>query len=172
MGRYGFYILLALAGFWIILVENITWQSLAVGLLIGAFCTYLADMFLPPLEEAKKIKFSKLIFYPFYIIGQVYIAGFHIIKFVIVGAKFDFVNVKTNLKSETLKVLLMDSITFVPGSISVEMEEDTIMTLCIYDKRLDVNNPKDKKVIDKWIKADLEERLSVAEADDTKKEDV
>lgn len=166
MGKYGFYILLALAGVWLVLVEHITWQSFAVGLFVGAFCTYFADVFLPPISEARTIKVTKLIFYPLYIIGQVYSAGFHMLKFVITGAKFDFVYVNTDLKSEALKVLLMDSITFVPGSISVEIKDNTIMTLCIYDKNLDINDPKDKVAIDKWIKGNLEKKLAKAEIEE------
>ncbi|MCL1993608.1 MAG: Na+/H+ antiporter subunit E [Spirochaetes bacterium] len=166
MGRYGFFVLLALAAVWIILVESLSWQSLAFGLLLGAFCTYFSDMFLPPIEAARTINIKKLFFFPLYVIWQVYSAGFQMLKFVIVGGKFAFINVRTNLKSETLRVLLMDSITFVPGSISVDMHDDTIMTLCMYDKKLDADDPKHRAAFYDWIVSGMEDYLARAEIEE------
>ena len=163
MGKYSFYVVLALALVWIVLTENFQWETLGIGLLVAMFCVYFSDRFLPSAStHAKTVKFSKLIFYPFYLIGQVYLAGISMMRFIITGAKVDFVPVKTTLKAEPLKIILMDSMTFVPGSISMEINDDTIMSLWIYGKNVD----KDKLGYDeigKLLKTGLEKRLLKAE---------
>jgi len=162
MGRYGLFTILSLAAIWIVLVEHFTWASLAVALFMAVFCTYFSDMFLPPAKEAKTVNFKKLIFYPIYILGQVYAAAFVMIKFIIVGANVDMVTVKTSMKSEVLKVLLMDSMTFVPGSISLDLNDDTIKMLWIYDKKIDKDKLGKEKVSD-ILKGGMEKRLARAE---------
>ncbi|MCL2168499.1 MAG: Na+/H+ antiporter subunit E [Defluviitaleaceae bacterium] len=162
MGKHGFFILVALAVIWLILAETVSWMSLAMGLLIAAFVVFFSDKFLPRVTKATTVRFSKLIFYPFYLLGQVYLAGFSMLKFVITGAKVDLVPVKTTLKSEPLKVLLMDSMTFVPGSISLDIEDDTITMLWFYDKKIDKDKLSNDE-IGRLLKTGLEKRLLKAE---------
>jgi len=146
VGKHTFFVVVALSVVWIVLTETFNWQSLAIGLLVGAFCSFFATKFLPPAESANTVKFSKLIFYPFYVLGQVYKAAFSMLKFVFVGANVEFVPVKTTLKSETLRIILMDTMTFIPGSISMEINDDTIMSLWIYDKNLDISTLSQEQI--------------------------
>jgi len=150
---------MALAIMWIVLTETFSWQSLAIGMVIAVFCVYFSDKFLPDAKkEADTIRFSKLIFYPFYLIGQVYLAGFSMLRFIITGANFEFIPVKTTLKSEPLKILLMDSMTFVPGSISMDIKDDTIMSLWIFSKKHNLEELGEEKV-SALAKGGLEKRL-------------
>lgn len=163
MGRYSFFLVIAMAFLWITLTETLDWSSLAIGLLVGAFCIYFSDMFLPKVEGGR-VKFNKLIFYPFYIIGQVYLAGFVMLKFVIKGAEFRLIPVKTKLKAEALRVILLDSISFVPGSISVDLSDDTITSLCIFDKGTDLEKLGQDE-LGQLVRGGLEEQLAKADID-------
>ncbi|MCL2753653.1 MAG: Na+/H+ antiporter subunit E [Defluviitaleaceae bacterium] len=154
---------MALAVIWVVLTETLSWESVAVAMIIAVFAVHFSDKFLPSAnKEAGTVKFSKLIFYPFYLIGQVYLAGFSMLKFVIVGAKFEFVPVKTTLKSEPLKVLLMDSMTLVPGSVSVDIKDDIITSLWIFDKKLNLDQ-MGKEAVSEMAKGNLEKKIKKAE---------
>ena len=138
MGRHTFFAIMALAFAWLLLTETFSWQSLAFGLFMAVFVVNFSDRFLPPVSQARTVKFSKLILYPFYVIGQVYKSGFAMLKLIFVGANVDIVPVKTTLKSEILRTILADTITFIPGSISMELrDEETIMVLWIYEPKTD-----------------------------------
>jgi len=150
---------MALAIIWVVLTETFSWEAIAVGMLVAVFAVFFADKFLPDAKkEADTIRFSKLIFYPFYLIGQVYLAGFSMLRFIITGAQFEFIPVKTTLKSEPLKVALMDSMTFVPGSISMDIKDDTIMSLWIFSKKINLEQLGEEKV-SAIAKGGLEKRL-------------
>ncbi|MCL2235060.1 MAG: Na+/H+ antiporter subunit E [Defluviitaleaceae bacterium] len=163
MGRYSFFLVIAMALVWIILTETLDWSALAIGLLMGAFCLYFSDMFLPKVEGGR-VKMTKLILYPLYIIGQVYLAGFTMLKFIIKGAEWQMVPVKTSLKAEVLRVMLADSMTFVPGSVSVDINDDTITSLWIFDKGTDLNKLGPDK-ISELAKGGLEKQLAKADMD-------
>ena len=138
MGRHTFFAIMALAFVWLLLAETFSWMSLAFGLFMAVFVVNFSDRFLPPVSQAKTVKFSKLIFYPFYVIGQVYKSGFAMLKLIFTGAKVDIVDVRTTLKSEILRTILADTITFIPGSISMELNgEDNIKVLWIYEPSVD-----------------------------------
>lgn len=159
MGKYSFYIIVALVIIWVVLTETFSWEAVAIGMLVVVFSVYFADKFLPSAsKQADTVKFSKLIFYPFYLIGQVYLAGFSMLRFIITGAQFEIIPVKTTLESEPLKIMLMDSMTFVPGSISMDIEDDTIMSLWIFDKKLNLKELGPEKV-SALAKGGLEKRL-------------
>lgn len=163
MGRYSFFLVIAMALVWITLTETLDWSALAIGLLVGAFCIYFSDMFLPKIEGGR-VKFTKLLLYPFYIIGQVYLAGFVMIKYIIKGADYQMVPVKTTLKAEALRVMLMDSMTFVPGSVSVDLNDDIITSLWIFDKGTDLKKLGPEKVSE-LAKGGLEKQLAKADVD-------
>ncbi|MCL2856077.1 MAG: Na+/H+ antiporter subunit E [Defluviitaleaceae bacterium] len=163
MGKYSFVIIIAMALIWIVLTETADWSSLAIGLLVGAFCIFFSDRFLPPVDGGR-VKFSKLIFYPIYIIGQVYLAGLTMIKFIIKGADYQMVPVKTTLKAEALRVMLMDSMTFVPGSVSVDLNDGIITSLWIFDKGTDLEKLGPDKVSE-LAKGGLEKKLARADVE-------
>ena len=159
MGKRTIYILLALAVVWFIFMEEVSWQVLGIGMLIVLLCMHFDRKFLP-YDEIKDVNFFKLATYPFFLIGQVYVAGLIVIKMVFTGCQIDIVNVKTPLKSETLRTILGDSITFIPGSVLLELKEDNLTVLWIIPK----NIPKlTDEETDEMMKGKLERRLGVAE---------
>jgi len=148
----------ALTLVWIILMERFSWVNLAVGAVVSFGCLALFAKFLP-LSQIEHVNFFKLATFPFYLIGQIYLAGFYMIKVILTGATVDIVTVKTKLRNEALRVMLVDSITLTPGSILLELKDELVTLLWIRDK----HTPGDAETADKLLKERLERRLQKAE---------
>jgi len=158
MGKHTFFVLLALTVVWIILMEEISWRAVAMGMLTTIVCLHFASKFLP-YEEIKSVNFFKLTTFPFFLVGQIYSAGFQVIKIILKGFVVDVVTVETKLKSDALRVILADSVTLTPGSILLEIDEDLITLLWLRDK----NTPGDSETAYKTLMGKLERSLIKAE---------
>ena len=161
MGKHTFFVLLALTVVWIILMEEISWRSVAMGMLTTIICLHFASKFLP-YEEIKSVNFFKLTAFPFFLIGQIYLAGFQVIKIILKGFVVDVVTVETKLKSDALRVILADSVTLTPGSILLEIDEECITLLWLRDK----DTPGDSETASKTLMGKLERSLMKAEREE------
>ena len=159
MGKHTFYVILTLAVVWIIMMENISWQTIGTGLLVVIIVMHFERKFLP-YEEIKDVNFFKLATYPFFLIGQIYLSGWEVIKMVITGCRIDVVNVRTPLKSDTLRFILGDSITLIPGSVLLEIEGDKLTVLWIVPTKTPQLN---EEQTEEMMKGKLERRLGSAE---------
>ena len=158
MSKRRIFSILILTLIWVILSENFSPASWISGFLISIVCTILCRKFLP-LSTVKGVKFHKLLFYPIYVITQIYIAGFHAIKLIIFDSKVEIVEIKTALKQDILRVALANSITLTPGTISLRLREDKITVLWLRSKK-----PLGQGVsIDESIKGKMERKLIKAE---------
>ncbi|MCL2874048.1 MAG: Na+/H+ antiporter subunit E [Defluviitaleaceae bacterium] len=158
MVKYKFFVLLALMVAWIMLMEELSLSSVIMGFLVAMLCIYFGNKFLP-YKDVKDVNFANFATYPFFLIGQIYAAGFSVIKTILKGPVVDIVTVKTQLKSDTLRVVLADSITLTPGSILLDLDNRDITLLWIRDKY----TPGDSNTADKMLKYKLEQRLIKAE---------
>ena len=122
------YSLLALMLIWIILMEGISWLILVSGFFLAVICLWFTYKFIP-LDKIDDVSFPRLFLYPFYLIGQIYIQGFLVIKMILTGVRVDIVEAKTELKSDFLKAILINSITLTPGSIPLNLDGDTLTVL-------------------------------------------
>jgi len=143
---------------WIVLRENLSLIDIALGLVIGTACMVFARRLLP-LDESDSVRFSRLVTYPFWLVGQIYLSGFFVMKMIILGARTDFVRIDTELKSSILQVILGNSVTLIPGSITLEQVEDHYIVVCMRDK----SAHRPKKDIGDILKGKLEARLIKAE---------
>jgi len=159
MGKHTFYVILTLAVVWIIMMENISWRTIGTGLLVVIVVMHFERKFLP-YEEIKDVNFFKLATYPFFLIGQIYLSGWQVIKMVITGCRIDVVNVRTPLKSDTLRFILGDSITLIPGSVLLEIEGDKLTVLWIVPTKTPQLN---EEQTEEMMKGKLERRLGSAE---------
>ena len=148
----------ALTVVWLIFTENFSVINAAVGAFISVGCLYFVGRFLP-LKGQDNVDFGKLATFPFYLIAQIYVAGFHVIKIVLAGSKVDIVTLDTKITDEALRVILVDSITLTPGSILLDLDKEKITLLWIRDKNL----PGDQKTADEQLKSRLENRLLKAQ---------
>lgn len=122
--------LLLLTAVWIILCERLSPATVAAGIIVSLVCIIVCDRLLP-FKRLTGVKLLRLMFYPLYLIGQVYIAGITSIGIILSSAETEIIEVDTELKNEFLRVLFANSITLTPGNISLGLKGDKITVLCL-----------------------------------------
>ena len=125
--------LVLLTAMYVILSETLSALSVATGLAIGCACLFFVSRAFPAMEPTS-LKLSRLVLYPAYIVGEVYLAGFAAIRLIIKGAEVDIVEIHTQIKDSFLRALLANSITLTPGTISLDLKDDTITVLWLREK--------------------------------------
>jgi len=143
------------------LTENLSLGNIVLSFIICVVVVFFAARFLPR-QNISEVRFVKLITYPFYLVGQIYVAGFMVIKILLKGLHVDIITVKTEIKAEMLRVILVDSITLTPGSILLDLNGDNVTLLWLRD----IDTPLDPEVADKQLKHKLERRLIKAQRND------
>ena len=149
---------LSLTVIWIILTESISPINIGIGVAAGIVTTIFLKKFLP-VKKIDDVYFYKLITFPFYLIAQIYVAGFQVIWVVLKGSRVGVITLKTKIKSEALRVILVDSITLTPGSVLIDLVGDDLNLLWIREK----NEPADVETAERKLKARLEQRLMKAQ---------
>ena len=138
-------IVLALTCVWILLREDFTTTTIISGLFFSTITLFFCKKALP-MGRVTDVRFSKLAMYPLFLIGQVYMAGFHVIKLIFTGASAEIIQVRTNIKNESLRILLVDSVTLTPGSVLINLDGGKFTLL--------------------WLKGKEDEALSIEERDE------
>lgn len=154
---------IALTIVWIVLRENFYPSTIISGVAFSCAIIWFCDKYLP-LGRISNVRFSRLAGYPFFLLGQVYIAGFYVIRLIMGGAEVKVIKMKTVLKNEGLKVVLVDSITLTPGSICLDLDGDEINLLWLKDSRRSFTDGER----DELLKGALERRLLKAEKAEVK----
>jgi len=91
-----------------------------------------------------------------------YIAAIATVRLVIKGAKTEIVEVETEIKNEFLRVMLANSITLVPGSVTLDIKDNLLTVLLLTDKNADESTLENAGEL---IKGGLERRLLKAQKD-------
>ena len=159
MNKHSIFIIIALTVVWVVLAESYSLQTIITGAVVGAVCSYFCNRSLH-LEEALNVRFVKLAGYPFYLVWQIYLAGFYVVRQMIKGAQAEIVEVTTELQSEYLRLLLAHSATLTPGSIALDLTDNRITALWLRGKD---DKQKDAASVGYAIKGPLEEWLIKAE---------
>ena len=129
-----FFVLFA---FWIILNGQWTGEIAIVGLVLSALIYLLMWKFMnfsPKREWAVVKRLPRLIAYFFYLVGEIFTAAWGTIKFIWSPSEVVEPEVKsfrTRLKSGWAKVVLANSITLTPGTITVDVQDDVMLVHCI-----------------------------------------
>ena len=150
--------ILALTCVWVLLREEFSGAVIVSGLIFSSAAHFFCCWALPT-KKVNDVQLSKLATYPLYIIGQVYMAGFSVVKLIFTGADVEIVHVDTELKNESLIAILVDSITLVPGSILVKLDGKGFLALWIKPKGKEFSIQEQNMS----IKGDLEKRLLKAQ---------
>jgi multicomponent Na+:H+ antiporter subunit E len=108
---------------------------LAIGIVLSFGVIFICHRLLPLPKILKDINLFKIVFYPFYLVVQVYLSAFNAIKLIFTGADASIIEVKTQLSNSFLKTILANSITLTPGSISLEIKDDAIILLWLKRKK-------------------------------------
>lgn len=149
------FIVLALTCVWILLLESFSVATIVSGLIISAATLFFCKHALP-MDKISNVRFYKLAMYPLFLIGQVYMAGFHVIKLIFTGAKAEIIQVKTEIDSESLRIILVDSVTLTPGSVLIKLDGNEFTLLWLRGKGDDALSDEER---DYAIKGRLEEWL-------------
>ena len=145
-------ILLTIA--WLILRESISVFDILLGVSISAICVWYSKKYIP-FKNVTGVHIFKLALYFFYLVGQIYIAGFYVIKMTLFGANAHFYTTKTKIKNELLRVIFADSITLTPGSILIDLTDDNLTVAWLLSKK-GLPPPEDA---DELLKGNLENLL-------------
>ncbi|MCL2397388.1 MAG: Na+/H+ antiporter subunit E [Defluviitaleaceae bacterium] len=128
----------ALTIVWVILMESFSWQNIAIGVILGIIISRFSSKYLPNTkeraEDIERIKFYKLITYPFWLIGKAFKDAFFIMRLIVTdGAKCNIVKEQLGLDNEVLRTILADSVTLTPGTICLELNDKEITILYMSD---------------------------------------
>ena len=156
--RNSVYLVVLFTAIWVILTENTSALSIAAGFAIGCACIYCCHRFLS-MDRIDDVHIGRLMLYIFYLIGQMYLAGFAAIKLIIMGAKTDVVTVRTDISSRFLRVLLANSITLTPGTLTLDLSGDRLTVLWLRPK---ASAPVGIEAAGEQIKGKLERQLQKA----------
>jgi multicomponent Na+:H+ antiporter subunit E len=130
MGRHTFFVTVALTGVWCILMEEISWQNIAVGLFMSLLSLHFVGRFFH-FDEIKRVAFLKLAIYPFWLLARIYVDAVFLMKLIVSDAKWGVMEHELTLENDSLRIMLADSITLTPGSVYLERKGNTITLLCI-----------------------------------------
>jgi len=126
---------------WIVFNGNITTEIVIFGIVIAALVFAFICKFMDYSIEKEKRLWKKsflLLKYAVILITEIIKANFTVIHMILTTKEIMepiIVKFRTNLKSETLRVILANSITLTPGTITVSLEEDEFLVHCL-DKSL------------------------------------
>lgn len=122
---------------WIIFNGKFTWEILWIGAIISAMlywfvCKFMGYSIKKDLHAVTKI--WKVVKYVCTLVIEVIKANTQVL-FYILTSKYEvqpkLVHFKTNLKSELSRVMLANSITLTPGTITVSLTEDEYVVHCL-----------------------------------------
>lgn len=126
---------------WIIFNGNVTTEIVILGLIISAAVFAFFCKFMDYSIQKEKIFFKKLFVflrYAFVLVKEIVKANLAVIHMILTTKEQMepvIVKFRTNLKSETARVILANSITLTPGTITVSLKGDEYLVHCL-DKSL------------------------------------
>lgn len=113
-------------------LEIILFGIVIAGLMYGFICKFMDYSIKKDLFIVKK--FFYIMHYVFILISEIVKANFETMK-LILSSKYEIepaiIKFKITLHSKTAKVLLANSITLTPGTITVSLEEDELSVHCL-----------------------------------------
>ncbi len=134
---------LVLFAFWLILNGKITLEIVLIGLVLsGAICALMHILFgYSPKEDLRNVKkLPLLIRYFMVLLWEIIKANFAVIGVILKGNKAVepyLVSFDSGLKHDFTRFLLANSITLTPGTITVEVKDDTFYVHCLRRDLLD-----------------------------------
>ena len=157
------YAFIALFAIWIVLVGNLTPYAFISGAIVSIVCVLFTKKFMP-LKKIDNVYFFKLIPHCLFLIKEIYRHSFIVVRLIFTGAKADVVRMKTNIRSEFLQAILINSITLTPGSIPLNLDEenDELLVLVLVDKDTPNLSKEEKELLDP---INLERYLTRAQKD-------
>ena len=107
MGKHTIFVMLTLTMVWMLLLEEISWQSAAMGMFVSMLCMHFSDKYLN-LGEIQRVDFYKLVSYPFWLVFRVYMDAIFLVKIIFTGAKWGVIKQDIALSNESLRTILSE----------------------------------------------------------------
>ena len=129
---------LALFALWMLLEGRWTLEIVLTGIVLSAliylFCWKFLD-YSPRREWAVIRRIPRAVAYLFWLIGQIFVAGFITMSRIWSGreVKPHLVSFRTALRSDAAKVLLSQSITLTPGTLTVDQQDGRFLVHALDD---------------------------------------
>ncbi|MCL2372896.1 MAG: Na+/H+ antiporter subunit E [Defluviitaleaceae bacterium] len=136
MGRHTIFVMLALTAMWVILVEDISWRTIAIGMFVSMLAMHYMGKYLKH-DEVENVNFYKLATYPFWLIAKIYTDAFYLIRMIFSDTKCGISKEQLVPENDTLRMIMLDSVTLTPGTVFVELEGNEITLLSIEDRNAD-----------------------------------
>ena len=132
-----------LFGFWVLLNGQWTAEIAIVGLIVCAalyafMCTFMG--YSPRQEWRIARRLPRIIGYFFYLVGEVFKSAFGVMKLIWspqLVIEPEVTSFHTKLRTDAGKVVLANSITMTPGTITIDVQEDEFLIHCL-DTSFDV----------------------------------
>lgn len=131
-----------LFAFWIILNGRWTAEVAIVGVVVSGLIYLLAWKFMdysPRKEWAVARRIPRAFCYFCYLVGEVFKSAWQVIKFIWspkVEVQPEVTSFHTRLRTDAGKVVLANSITLTPGTITVDIRDNRLLVHCL-DESLD-----------------------------------
>ena len=130
---------IALTCVWIVFTERFTLMNIIIGVILSIFISCLTNAALPKsksnVKKQSRIKFHKMITYPFWLIRKLYMDSFSLIKIIFTGAKCGVVKEQIELDNEVLQAILAYSIALPPGAMFLEQNGKEVTFLCLENEK-------------------------------------
>ena len=129
---------LALFALWMLLEGRWTLEIVLTGIVLSAliylFCWKFLD-YSPRREWAVIRRIPRAVAYLFWLIGQIFVSGFMTISRIWSGREVrpHLVSFRTALRSDAAKVLLSQSITLTPGTLTVDQRDGRFLVHALDD---------------------------------------
>lgn len=133
---------------WIVLNGRLTIEIAVFGAVISAvmyifICRF--DGFSPRADRAFVKRAAVMLRYFVHMIGEIFIANLNVIRLVL-SPKYEpepcLVRFKTDLQTEAAQVLLADSVTITPGTITASLDDGTFIVHCLDSDFSDITGNK------------------------------
>lgn len=142
--------------YWIALSERFTLESILVGLLISIAVLLFND---PPISKEgiiKTFKFKSLknwCVFVIVLIAEIIKSNIHVAK-IVLSPKLNIspgvVDFYTELKSDTYKSILANSITLTPGTLTIHLDDNRLLVHCLEkESSASLRDNKLEKIIQK-----------------------
>ena len=126
-----------LFGFWVLLNGRWTTEIAIVGVVVcAALYAFLAAFmgYSPRKEWAVARRLGRILAYAGYLVGEVVKSAFAVLR-LIWSPKLEpepkLISFHTKLRTDAGKVVLADSITLTPGTITVNVQDDRLLVHCL-----------------------------------------
>jgi multicomponent Na+:H+ antiporter subunit E len=136
MRRLLFYtgLILLLGMIWLVLIEQVTWIQLLVGLSLGLAAVLVTDRILLIDCYACISRFNPFVLFYFvlYVTGQIYLSGLQMIRQILTGRmQVGLVGIRTDLPDDFAVAVLANAISLTPGTVTVERSGSHLTILWI-----------------------------------------